>query len=77
MLVKHGIEIAYEWAGDGPPLMFVHGVAGSHRLWKPQAIPDAKLVVIPGAGHVSNLEQPERFNQAVREFLPVPPPARR
>ena len=33
-----------------------------------QAIPDAKLVVIPGAGHVSNLEQPERFNEAVREF---------
>jgi pimeloyl-ACP methyl ester carboxylesterase len=33
-----------------------------------QAIPDTKLVVIPGAGHVSNLEQPERFNQAMREF---------
>ena len=26
------------------------------------AIPDARLVVIPGAGHVSNLEQPEPFN---------------
>lgn len=33
-----------------------------------QAIPDAKLVVIPGAGHVSNLERPEAFNDAVREF---------
>jgi pimeloyl-ACP methyl ester carboxylesterase len=33
-----------------------------------QAIPDTKLVVIPGAGHVSNLEQPESFNDAVREF---------
>jgi len=33
-----------------------------------QAIPDAKLVVIPGAGHVSNVEQPELFNAAVREF---------
>jgi pimeloyl-ACP methyl ester carboxylesterase len=33
-----------------------------------EAIPSAELVVIPGAGHVSNLEQPERFNQAVREF---------
>jgi len=33
-----------------------------------QAIPDARLVVIPGAGHVSNLEQPKRFNRAVREF---------
>ncbi len=33
-----------------------------------QAIPDTKLTVIPEAGHVSNLEQPERFNEAVREF---------
>ena len=33
-----------------------------------EAIPDAKLVVIPGAGHVSNLEGPEAFNDAVREF---------
>jgi pimeloyl-ACP methyl ester carboxylesterase len=33
-----------------------------------QAIPDAKLVVIPGSGHISNLEQPELFNEAVREF---------
>ena len=32
------------------------------------AVPDARLVVIPGAGHVSNLEQPELFNDAVREF---------
>ena len=32
------------------------------------AVPGAELVVIPGAGHVSNLEQPERFSDAVREF---------
>ena len=31
-------------------------------------IPDARLVVIPSCGHVSNLEQPERFNEAVRAF---------
>jgi pimeloyl-ACP methyl ester carboxylesterase len=33
-----------------------------------QAIPGAKLAVIPGAGHVSNLERPEPFNDVVREF---------
>jgi pimeloyl-ACP methyl ester carboxylesterase len=33
-----------------------------------QAIPDTKLHVIPGVGHVSNLEAPEQFNAAVREF---------
>ncbi|MGW0735180.1 alpha/beta fold hydrolase [Streptomyces sp. NPDC002851] len=32
------------------------------------AIPQAELVVIPGAGHVSNLERPEAFNRAVRGF---------
>jgi pimeloyl-ACP methyl ester carboxylesterase len=39
-----------------------------------QSIPDTKLVVIPGCGHMSNLEQPERFNQAIREFCRRHPP---
>ena len=38
------------------------------------AIANTKLVVIPEAGHVSNLEQPEQFNQAVREFCRAEPP---
>jgi pimeloyl-ACP methyl ester carboxylesterase len=33
-----------------------------------RAIPDAQLVVIPGCGHVSNLDAPEAFNEAVRDF---------
>jgi len=33
-----------------------------------RAIPHAELVVIPGAGHMSNLERPEEFNAAVRAF---------
>lgn len=33
-----------------------------------RAIPDAQLVVIPGCGHVTNLEQPGQFNETVREF---------
>jgi len=32
-------------------------------------IPGAKLVEIEGAGHMANLEQPERFNQAILEFI--------
>jgi pimeloyl-ACP methyl ester carboxylesterase len=38
------------------------------------AIPGAELVVIPGAGHVSNAEQPDRFNDAVRDFCRAHPP---
>ena len=32
-------------------------------------MPNARFVAIPHAGHLSNLEQPELFIQAVREFL--------
>jgi len=32
-------------------------------------IPGSRLVVIPGVGHVVNLEAPERFNDEVRSFL--------
>jgi pimeloyl-ACP methyl ester carboxylesterase len=39
------------------------------------AIPDTELVVIEGAGHMSNLEQPERVNQAVRRFCRAHPPS--
>jgi pimeloyl-ACP methyl ester carboxylesterase len=34
-----------------------------------KAIAGSRLVAIPGAGHLSNLEAPEAFNQALLEFL--------
>jgi pimeloyl-ACP methyl ester carboxylesterase len=33
------------------------------------AIPGSTLVVLPGVGHMANLEAPDRFNEAVRGFL--------
>ena len=39
-----------------------------------QAIPQSALVVIPGAGHLSNLEQPQRFNEVLRAFCRGHPP---
>jgi pimeloyl-ACP methyl ester carboxylesterase len=39
-----------------------------------EAIPDTTLVTIEGAGHMSNLERPERVNDAVREFCRAHPP---
>jgi hypothetical protein len=33
------------------------------------AIPDARLVVIPGAGHLVAFEQAEAFNGAIQEWL--------
>ncbi|HSR00135.1 MAG TPA: alpha/beta fold hydrolase [Sphingomicrobium sp.] len=32
-------------------------------------IPGARLEIIAGAGHISNLEQPGRFNEVVEEFI--------
>jgi pimeloyl-ACP methyl ester carboxylesterase len=37
------------------------------------AIPDPRLVVVPGAGHLPNLEKPDAFNAALREFLDLLP----
>ena len=34
-----------------------------------RAIPGAQLVTIPGAGHLSNLDQPQAFEAALRPFL--------
>jgi pimeloyl-ACP methyl ester carboxylesterase len=34
-----------------------------------ERIPNARLVTIPDAAHLSNMERPEAFNQAVGEFL--------
>lgn len=34
-----------------------------------QAMPESRLVIIPDAAHLANLEQPDAFNQALAEFL--------
>jgi pimeloyl-ACP methyl ester carboxylesterase len=53
------------------------GLWGQHDNITPRAeiegimsqIPGAELHVIPGAGHLSNFEQPAKFNLPVRNFL--------
>jgi pimeloyl-ACP methyl ester carboxylesterase len=39
-------------------------------------LPGSKLVLIPQAAHLSNVEQPEAFNRALGEFLSAPASAR-
>ncbi len=34
-----------------------------------RALPGSKLVIIPDAAHLSNLEQPDAFNQALGDFI--------
>jgi 3-oxoadipate enol-lactonase len=33
------------------------------------ALPGSKFVELAGAGHISNLDQPEAFTRAVKDFL--------
>ena len=42
-------------------------VADSEKMHN--AIAGSRLVVLENAGHVSNLEQTERFNEALMDFL--------
>jgi pimeloyl-ACP methyl ester carboxylesterase len=37
-------------------------------------VPGAVHMVIPGAGHAANIEEPEAFNEAVTGFLAGIPP---
>jgi 3-oxoadipate enol-lactonase len=37
-------------------------------------IPQARLIVIPGAAHMVNMEQPEKFNRIVLDFLSLTHP---
>jgi pimeloyl-ACP methyl ester carboxylesterase len=34
-----------------------------------KGLPNSHLRVIPGAGHLANLEQPEQFNRILIDFL--------
>jgi pimeloyl-ACP methyl ester carboxylesterase len=54
-IVVNGLEVAYERAGSGPPLLLLHGAAGDGREWTPQleSLADELTVIAwdePGAG---------------------------
>jgi len=42
-------------------------IDGAYRL--DQTIPDTRLIIISGVGHMVNLEKPDEFNRALLEFL--------
>lgn len=55
-----GLEIAYDCAGTGPPLVLVHGAASDAREWRPQlaGLSDEFTVIAwdePGAGRSSDV----------------------
>lgn len=63
-----------DWSRISAPTLLLVGEHESksvhhHGRYLSEQIPHAEVQVIPGAGHVVNMEQPERFNQAVLNFL--------
>ena len=64
--------------GDLPririPTLILHGEEDvptplSHSTEMAERMPNASLVVVPRAGHTSNLEQPDFVNAAIKDFL--------
>ena len=68
------MDSTYILAGVDRPVLIV---VGAEDLLTPVAeaealrngIPHSQMRVIPGAGHLSNLEQPAEFNRALGEFI--------
>jgi pimeloyl-ACP methyl ester carboxylesterase len=59
-----GLSIAYQRAGDGPPLVLLHGFTHDSRAWRPQleSLADQFTVIAwdaPGAGQ--SVDPPETF----------------
>ncbi len=56
------------------PTLIIHGeedavIPLEHPTASLGVLPDARLSILPEAGHTSNLENPEAFNKTVRNFL--------
>ena len=82
--VRPMVAGALEWEGEGPEAIDLsavraptlvavgeHDKADFHAIAERLAreIPDAELVVIPGAGHLPSMEQPDATAALVRRFL--------
>ena len=73
IMSQHGPEVIDSLAAVAVPTLIVVGSEDQPFLapteYMAARIPGARKVVIQGAGHASNVDRPEAFNQAVLEFL--------
>ncbi len=58
-----GINVHYVKAGEGPPLLLLHGLGASWVVWQ------RNLEVLPQCGHWPQMERMEEFNQVLLRFL--------
>jgi len=57
-----GTNIFYEVSGDGPPILFVHGLGGTSNVWQPQRAVLSRLFKVitldlPGSGRSDRSER--------------------
>jgi len=73
MMAQHDSSLIDSLPGIAVPTLVLVGADDRHFLaaadYMAGKIPDAQKVVIPGAGHAANLDQPAAFNRAVADFL--------
>ena len=73
ILQQHDARIINSLPGISVPTLVLVGAEDKPFLvatdYMAERIPDAEKVVLSGAGHVANIDQPEAFNSAVRRFL--------
>lgn len=79
MLAQEGAQVIDGLAGVRVPTLIIVGDQDQPFIapceYMAKKIPGARLEVIAGAGHSSNLDQPEAFNRVLRDFLDGLPPA--
>src|SRR5437868_1655819 len=73
MLAQHDSSLIDSLPQIAVPTLVLVGAEDRHFLaaadYMAAKIPGAQKVVIPGAGHAANLDQPEAFNRDVTAFL--------
>jgi pimeloyl-ACP methyl ester carboxylesterase len=73
MLAQEDSRVIDALAGVRVPTLIIVGDQDQPFIapceYMAKKIPGARLEVIAGAGHSSNLDQPEAFNRVLRDFL--------
>ena len=66
-------DLEAELKGIGAPVLLLVGDEDEPcldvNLWMKRLMPTARLALLPGSGHVINLEEPALFNQLLEAFL--------
>lgn len=73
ILTQHGPDVIESLGSIAVPTLVLAGERDKPFLkaadYMASHIPGAKKVVLPDAGHASNIDQPEAFSRAVEDFL--------